>query len=148
MHKIIVLSGGFDPIHEGHISMFHDAADKYDEVIVGLNSQEWLERKKGRAFMSDQTRACVLTAIGCIDSVRFFDDSDNSCIELLREVHSEIDLDTTILYFGNGGDRAHGNFPEKESCATKSIIYTNTLCFTKLFFWKVTMSTITTINKV
>ena len=78
MHKIIVLSGGFDPVHEGHISMFHAAADKYDEVIVGLNSQEWLERKKGRAFMSDQTRAAVLNAIGCIDSVRFFDDSDNS----------------------------------------------------------------------
>jgi len=60
MSKIIVLSGGFDPLHEGHISMFHAAAEKYDEVIVGLNSQEWLERKKGKAFMSDQTRAAVL----------------------------------------------------------------------------------------
>ena len=57
MSKIIVLSGGFDPLHEGHISMFQAAAKKYDEVIVGLNSQEWLARKKGKAFMSDQTRA-------------------------------------------------------------------------------------------
>ena len=122
MHKVIVLSGGFDPIHEGHINMFHAAAEKYDEVIVGLNSQEWLERKKGRAFMSDQTRAAVLNAIGCIDSVRFFDDSDNSCIELLREVRSEIDLDTTILYFGNGGDRAHGNFAEKSSANHKVFV--------------------------
>jgi cytidyltransferase-like protein len=88
MHKIIVLSGGFDPVHEGHIAMFQAAAENYDEVIVGLNSQEWLARKKGKAFMSDQTRAAVLNAIGCIDSVRFFDDSDNSCIELLREVRS------------------------------------------------------------
>ena len=44
-----------------------------------------------------------------------------SCIELLREVHSEIDLDTTILYFGNGGDRAHGNYPEKEFCDKNNI---------------------------
>ena len=121
MSKIIVLSGGFDPLHEGHISMFHAAAEKYDEVIVGLNSQEWLERKKGKAFMSDQTRAAVLNAIGCIDSVRFFDDSDDSCIELLREVRSEIDLDNSILYFGNGGDRAHGNFAEKPYCLQNSI---------------------------
>ena len=121
MHKIIVLSGGFDPLHEGHISMFQAAAKKYDEVIVGLNSQEWLARKKGKAFMSDQTRAAVLNSIGCINSVRFFDDSDNTCIELLREVRSEIDLNTNILYFGNGGDRAYGNFPEESYCLQNSI---------------------------
>ena len=51
MQKIIILSGGFDPVHIGHIRMFKEAKERGDVVIVGANSDEWLNRKKGRAFM-------------------------------------------------------------------------------------------------
>ena len=50
-NSIVVLSGGFDPVHEGHISMFKAAKLKYNKVIVGLNSDAWLARKKGKPFM-------------------------------------------------------------------------------------------------
>ena len=61
--NVIVLSGGFDPVHDGHIEMFKDAARKYDYVIVGLNSDDWLARKKGRAFMGFDVRKAILDSI-------------------------------------------------------------------------------------
>ena len=60
MSKIIVLSGGFDPVHEGHISMFQAASEHYDAVIVVLNSQDWLACKLGKAFMCDHALAAVI----------------------------------------------------------------------------------------
>ena len=72
--EVIVLSGGFDPVHDGHISMFREAAQKYDYVMVGLNSDDWLTRKKGRAFMTYDVRKAILQSIKYIDEVVGFNE--------------------------------------------------------------------------
>lgn len=81
--NIVILSGGFDPVHEGHIAMFREAKNKYDTVIVGLNSDDWLARKKGKPFMSYDARKTVLESIKYIDSVLSFDDTDGTARDLL-----------------------------------------------------------------
>lgn len=121
--EVIVLSGGFDPVHDGHISMFREAAQKYDHVIVGLNSDDWLTRKKGRAFMPYDVRKSVLQSIKWIDEVvGFNDDYDNACDVLEYAISAH-----TNVTFGNGGDRAEGNFPELEFCKQNDIAVDDTL---------------------
>ena len=72
--NIIILSGGFDPIHSGHISMFEEARVLGD-IVVLLNSDEWLIRKKGSFFMDWKDRESVAKNIsGVIDVIHFNDD--------------------------------------------------------------------------
>lgn len=121
--EVIVLSGGFDPVHDGHISMFREAAEKYDYVIVGLNSDEWLTRKKGRAFMTYDVRKSVLQSIKWVDEVIGFNDDDDTCCDVLEyalSAHSNVS-------FGNGGDRTEGNFPELNYCNQNDIQIDDTL---------------------
>ena len=61
--KVVLVTGGFDPLHSGHISYFQDAAQLGDRLVVGLNSDAWLSRKKGRAFMPIQERIAALKAM-------------------------------------------------------------------------------------
>ena len=86
MQKIIILSGGFDPVHIGHIRMFREAKERSDIVIVGANSDEWLNRKKGKAFMPLVERIEILKAIQYIDYVWTFDDEDNTACKLIEKV--------------------------------------------------------------
>ena len=88
MKKIIVLSGGFDPVHKGHIRMFKAAKETNSEVIVGVNSDQWLSRKKGKPFMNEAERIEILESCRYIDSVINFDDSDNTACDLIRKVIS------------------------------------------------------------
>jgi D-beta-D-heptose 7-phosphate kinase/D-beta-D-heptose 1-phosphate adenosyltransferase len=118
-NSIIVLSGGFDPIHEGHIAMFKEAKNKYDYVLVGLNSDEWLTRKKGKPFMSFSARKAVLSSIKYVDKVVSFDDSDGSATLLLCDVKNY--YTTGNITFGNGGDRANANYPELDYCIKNNI---------------------------
>jgi len=118
--NVVVLSGGFDPIHEGHIAMFEEASIKYDKVIVGINSDSWLKRKKGNNFQSLATRFAILTSIKYIDEVVIFDDSDDTAIKLIRKIKDR-NIHSTLT-FGNGGDRANGNFPEKDYCLNNRVL--------------------------
>lgn len=105
--KIVCVSGGFDPIHIGHVRMIQDAA-KLGHVIVIANSDEWLVRKKGYAFMSYEERQEILYAIkGVVDVVEAKDD-DNTVCETLRHLNPHI--------FANGGDRGDRNTPEMAVC--------------------------------
>jgi D-beta-D-heptose 7-phosphate kinase/D-beta-D-heptose 1-phosphate adenosyltransferase len=113
-NNIVVLSGGFDPVHEGHIAMFKEAYLKYNHVIVGLNSDDWLARKKDKPFMSFSARKAVLESIRYIDSVLSFDDTDNTAINLLKDVQRM--YPSSKLIFGNGGDRSKSNYPEWDFC--------------------------------
>jgi cytidyltransferase-like protein len=108
--KIIVCTGGFDPVHAGHINYLKHARSLGDKLIVGLNSDEWLVRKKGQAFMPFEHRAAVLSAIKYVDEVVAFDDSDDTACKLLEELKTSYSYAEII--FANGGDRTAANIPE------------------------------------
>ena len=109
--KISVVSGGFDPIHSGHIS-YINAAKKYgDYLIIALNSDEWLRQKKGKEFMPFEERKSILENIKNVDEVLDFEDDDlGSCIKALEKIKAKFPDDEII--FCNGGDRGKENIPE------------------------------------
>lgn len=110
MKTIVVVSGGFDPVHSGHIKLIKEARLLGDMLIVGINSDEWLANKKGRAFMPWQERLCILNNLSSVDEVYTFDDEDGSACHLLQQVRAHYPTDKII--FANGGDRTQENIPE------------------------------------
>lgn len=110
MKTIVVVSGGFDPVHSGHIKLIKEARLLGDMLIVGINSDEWLARKKGQAFMPWQERLCILNNLSSVDEVYTFDDEDNTACHLLQQVRAHYP-DSRII-FANGGDRTKENIPE------------------------------------
>lgn len=109
--KISVVSGGFDPIHSGHISYLQSAKKISDHLIVALNSDAWLINKKKKVFMSLDERKEILINIECVDEVVFFeDDKHGSCINALEKIKNKYPNDEII--FCNGGDRNKDNIPE------------------------------------
>ena len=114
MKKVVLVTGGFDPIHQGHIAYFKAAKELGDELWVGVNSDEWLTRKKGQPFMSFVDRAAIVKELACVDNVISFDDSDNSAC---GAIHKTLSMNGDIqLIFANGGDRKEGNVPEYDLC--------------------------------
>jgi cytidyltransferase-like protein len=113
MKKVVLVTGGFDPLHSGHIAYFKAAAELGDELWVGLNSDEWLSRKKGRSFMPIQERASIVEAMGCVKQVitGFKDDDDSAC----DAIRWALELGAEHVVFANGGDRGDGNCPELET---------------------------------
>jgi len=109
-NKIVVVSGGFDPVHSGHVLLMNSARTYGDYLIVGVNSDEWLARKKGRSFMPYDERAVVVGNMKAVDEVMSFDDSDNSACDLLEQV--KIKYPGYKIIFANGGDRTAINIPE------------------------------------
>jgi cytidyltransferase-like protein len=108
--KIVLVTGGFDPIHSGHISYFKAARELGDMLIVGINSDTWLERKKGRAFMPWTERNVIVANLTGVDATLMFDDSDGSAIDAIRRVKELYPNDEIV--FANGGDRTKDNIPE------------------------------------
>ena len=103
----VLVSGGFDPVHVGHIRMIRAAA-KYGDVIVIANSDEWLHRKKGFNFMDFKARYEILDSIKGVILVDSVDDSDSTVCDAIRR-HKP-------TYFANGGDRGKDNTPEVMLC--------------------------------
>jgi len=115
--KIVVATGGFDPVHSGHIRYLEAAKDLGAYLIVGVNSDDWLVRKKGRSFMPWKERAAIVGALGCVDEVVAFDDSDGSAckaiehaLKVCNDPNSWYPFDGVV--FANGGDRTRDNIPE------------------------------------
>ena len=103
----VMVSGGFDPVHAGHIRMILDAG-KWGDVIVIANSDRWLFEKKGFVFMDFDQRAEILHAIKGVVLVDSVDDTDGTvCEAILRHKPT---------YFANGGDRGRNNTPEQTIC--------------------------------
>lgn len=105
--KTIMLSGGFDPIHVGHIRMIQEAS-KFGEVIVVVNSDAWLLRKKGYCFMDFEDRCEIVRSIEGVKKVLSCDDTDDTVIDAIIKYKPDI--------FGNGGDRFMKNTPEAAIC--------------------------------
>ena len=109
--KIAVVSGGFDPIHSGHISYLKSAREIADHLVVALNSDEWLVNKKKKVFMPFNERKNILLNIRGVDAVMSFeDDEEGSCIDALEKIKKKYPND--IIIFCNGGDRNKENIPE------------------------------------
>ena len=105
--KIVAISGGFDPVHVGHVRMIKESA-KLGDVIIITNSDAWLKRKKGYVFMPWEERQEILAEFkGVIDVIEAWDEDDTVC-KTLERVKPDI--------FANGGDRKGDNTPEVELC--------------------------------
>lgn len=110
---IVILSGGFDPYHDGHARMF-EAASRIGEICVILNSNNWLLRKKGNFFMNSDERALVVGSIKGVEYVYLSKDADDTVCEDLKDIASI--FKDKVLFFGNGGDRGESNTPEMNTC--------------------------------
>jgi len=109
--RIVVVSGGFDPIHSGHIEYFKAAKLLGDKLIVAVNSDQWLINKKGKFFMSFTERSNIISNLKVVDEViDFDDDEDGSCALGLEKIKNLYPNDEVI--FCNGGDRKEDNIPE------------------------------------
>jgi len=105
--KTVMVSGGFDPVHIGHIRMILEASE-HGDVIVVANSDDWLYRKKGFVFMEFDQRAEILASIKGVVKVSGVNDSDTTVCEAIRRLKPDI--------FANGGDRKKHNTPEQAVC--------------------------------
>ena len=105
--KTICVSGGFDPIHVGHVRLIQSASE-HGDVFVILNSDEWLMRKKGYMFMTFDERKEIIQSMSAVHDVIEVNDDDGSVCEALERIRPH--------FFGNGGDRLSDNVPEVELC--------------------------------
>jgi len=119
MSDIILISGGFDPIHSGHIKLIKDA-NIYGDVVVLLNSDEWLQNKKGKEFLPFNERKIIMQNIKGVIDVIEFDDSDKSCIDGLKIAKEK--YQDKIIKFANGGDRYDKTTPETSFCDKNNIV--------------------------
>ena len=116
--KLVIVSGGFDPLHKGHIQYIEAAkklAGEDGELIVGVNSDEWLRRKKGAEFLKAEDREAIIGALGAVDHCWDFDDSDETAVQLIEAAIDYAGRHYDII-FANGGDRKGDNTPEVALC--------------------------------
>lgn len=106
---IVIVTGGFDPLHSGHIAYINQAAE-HGRVIIGVNSDEWLVRKKGKPFMPIKERLAVLQSLKNVLCVIEFDDSDGTACDAIRKAKQLFPKNKIV--FANGGDRTSSNIPE------------------------------------
>ena len=112
MRKIVLVTGGFDPIHSGHIEYFKAAKKLGDLLVVGVNSDSWLKRKKGTPFMPITERTTIVQNLSMVDKCILFNDNDGSAKEAIKNVRMLYPADKII--FANGGDRTKENIPEMD----------------------------------
>ncbi len=107
--KVSLVTGGFDPIHSGHISYFSRAKDFSDFLVVGLNTEEWLTKKKGQYFQSWKERAEIISHLTMVDAVITVPDDDEG--SACGAIAKCLEIADTVI-FCNGGDRGKSNTPE------------------------------------
>ena len=108
MSKVVIVTGGFDPLHSGHIAYFKAARELGDHLVVGVNSDAWLERKKGKAFMPFEERCAIIKELACVDEVIGFNDDDDSACAAIYTVLATRGSSWKVV-FANGGDRTNKN---------------------------------------
>ena len=109
---VVVITGGFDPLHSGHLSYIKSASELGQILIVGVNSDEWLTRKKSRSFMPFTERLAIIKEIKYVNHAIGFDDTDGSGKDAIRWARKQFP-DSKII-FANGGDRTETNIPEMD----------------------------------
>lgn len=110
MDTVVLVTGGFDPVHSGHLALIQEA-QKLGPVIVGVNSDDWLVRKKGAAFLPLSERKLIMSSLKGVLMAFSFDDADGSAVDAIRKAKRI--FPESQLVFANGGDRTTGNTPEQ-----------------------------------
>ena len=110
MEKIVLVTGGFDPLHSGHLAYLKAAKKLGDKLFVGINSDDWLCRKKGKNFLPEHERHEILSSIRYVDGCILFNDQDDTAIEAIKNIRMLFPFAQII--FANGGDRTSNNIPE------------------------------------
>lgn len=126
-YKVILISGGFDPVHKGHIECIQNAGKLADKVWIGLNNDNWLRRKKGKSFMKEDERAFVMNNIKGVDWVYVMNPKihdDNTAVDFIDAARRKWMKENEtwlhgIMAFGNGGDRVAGGVPAMEEDVCK-----------------------------
>lgn len=118
-YDIVIISGAFGPIHRGHVRLFKGAKAIGHKVILGLNSDQWVVKNRGKVFMDWAERAEVLREFRNIDDVISFNDDDGSALELITRVKRL--YPEAKLAFANGGPRTESNTPESGMCSAYGI---------------------------
>lgn len=108
--KVVLVTGGFDPVHSGHIEYFKAARQLGNLLVVGINSDAWLASKKGRAFMPASERRVIIENLYQVHKVIEFNDNDGTAIDAIKLVKEMYPRSTVV--FANGGDRTKDNIPE------------------------------------
>tara|TARA_R100001509_G_scaffold161539_2_gene131007 strand:- start:848 stop:1315 length:468 start_codon:yes stop_codon:yes gene_type:complete len=126
-YKVMLVSGGFDPVHKGHLQMIEAARELADEVWVILNSNSWLRNKKGKAFMKESEREYIMSQIKGVTKTfvcnpripadkTVCDGIYSAVMAYRREINGKM-----RMAFGNGGDRVQGNIPEEDYCKSMDV---------------------------
>lgn len=114
IQKVVAVSGGFDPVHIGHLRMFEEAKTLGDKLVVIINCDDWLKRKKGKFFMTENDRAEIIKGFQCVDEVYILKSTRDDVVEALDDIRPDI--------FANGGDRKSGkDIPEYKFCSEYNI---------------------------
>ncbi len=111
--NVVAVSGGFDPMHMGHVRLFSEAKMLGDKLVVILNGDSWLIRKKGRLFMKAKERAEIIKTLKPVDDVYVYNSKRDDVCGALKKIRPDI--------FANGGDRKADNIPEYELCGRLGI---------------------------
>jgi len=117
MTKLSIVSGGFDPLHVGHLELFERAKSLGYHLFVIVNNDQFLIRKKGKPFMPFNERMRIVECIYCVDKVIPCIDIDNTVCDTLKNIYKNYHNAYNEIMFCNGGDRTNGeNTPEHEIC--------------------------------
>lgn len=122
--KYVLVTGGFDPLHSGHLAYFEEAKKLGDKLIVGVNSDAWLTRKKGAPFMPYKERVAIIKSLKMVDEIIpvLHDDKVDDAGGAIFRLQSTIGHDDQII-FANGGDRTHNNIPEMSMFETVKFVF-------------------------
>jgi D-beta-D-heptose 7-phosphate kinase/D-beta-D-heptose 1-phosphate adenosyltransferase len=108
--RVVLVTGGFDPLHSGHLAYFRAAKALGDTLVAGINSDSWLKRKKGRSFYSWDERFQLIKNLKMIDYIIEFNDDENNSINAIKQATRT--FPGAKIIFANGGDRTAENIPE------------------------------------
>jgi cytidyltransferase-like protein len=126
-YKVILVSGGFDPVHKGHLEMIAEARKLADEVWVILNNDNWLRQKKGQAFMKEKERQYIMSQIKGVTETFILNPRTASDKTVCDGIYSAVMAyrrkfkGKMKMAFGNGGDRVEKTIPEAEYCSTMNV---------------------------
>ena len=126
-YKVMLVSGGFDPVHKGHLEMIERAQEMAEEIWVILNNDTWLTNKKGKPFMKQSEREYIMSRIKGVTKTLICNPRTPTAKSVIDGIYSAVNIyrreyDSELsMAFGNGGDRGKGNVPEEDYCDSMGV---------------------------